>query len=144
MIGRISLLINFATHIISRNHAPTQEITIVEEHIRGLERRFLATLTRTPPETKGSADKANSNEWIGSTWKERKQNEKTKDSNGELTMLGVQRLVLPLFLTIRHFFSLVLASISTMPCISLVVACPLLRSMTRLATFCDQELGLLL
>ena len=76
--------------------APAQEVAIVEEYLRKLERRFLATLTRTPPEPDKDTDKVGSGKWDGKAWSEKQsKNAKSKaeDPDGELTMLGMQRFV---------------------------------------------------
>lgn len=79
---------------------PMQEVSIVEAHLRTLERRFLATLSRTPPEFNNSAEKVESRKWDGAAWREQKQHAKakTKQPDEKLTLLGMQRCVLsPLF-----------------------------------------------
>ena len=79
------------THSVAHPNTDLQEVSIVEGHLRTLEQRFLATLTRTPPEPKSNAGDVPSEKWDGAAWSDRKWNAKTKESNGELTMLGMQR-----------------------------------------------------
>ena len=77
--------------------APAQEVAIVEEYLRKLERRFLATLTCTPPEPDKDTGKVGSGKWDGKAWSEKQsKNAKSKaeDPDGELTMLGMQRCVI--------------------------------------------------
>ena len=77
---------------------PLQEVAIVEAHLRTLERRFLATLSRTPPKASGSTGTVDNGKWDAETWRDKRQNAATKDSDAELTLLGMQRCVPPFHL----------------------------------------------